>query len=135
MNAPTLWLGARARLLPLPTHADTRGRLTPLDFGALPFVPQRLFTVTDVPPGGIRGQHGHRSSRQLLVCLQGEIAVEMRHHDATAATVLHAGGPALLLEPGVWCSQAYRDRQTLLLVLASEPYDPASYIDPWGQAL
>ena len=135
MNNPTLWLDARARLLPLSVHTDARGRLGPLDFTCLPFVPQRLFTVTDVPPGGVRGQHGHRSSSQLLVCLQGDIGIEMRCGDARATTVLHPGGPGLLLEAGVWSSQTYRDRQTVLLVLASEPYDTASYIDAWGQPL
>jgi hypothetical protein len=37
------------------------------------------------------------------------------------------GGPALLIGPGIWAEQRYAVPGSVLLVVASEPYDPASY--------
>ena len=37
-------------------------------------------------------------------------------------------GPGLLIRTGVWAQQEYTTADSALLVLASEPYDPDSYI-------
>lgn len=91
-------------------------------------MPRRVFTVTDVPAGTVRGEHGHRAGEQLLICLQGSIELWLRAGQEQARTTLMPGGAGLLLGAGIWCSQTYRDLHSTLLVLASEPYDPASYI-------
>lgn len=126
------WFGGRARLVDLPIHSDERGNLLPLDFDRLPFMPRRVFTVTGVPAGSIRGEHGHRSGEQLLICLQGKIDLLLRKGDEDATTALTPAGPGLLLGAGVWCRQTYLVSNSVLLVLASEPYDPESYISTWN---
>ena len=113
-------------------HSDERGNLLPLDFDRLPFTPRRVFTVTGVPVGSIRGEHGHRSGEQLLVCLQGKIDLLLRKGHEEATTALTPAGPGLLLGAGVWCRQTYLVSNSVLLVLASEPYDPESYISTWN---
>ena len=118
--------------VPLPARADARGRLLPLEFGDLPFVPRRVFTVAEVPAGTVRGEHGHRTGQQLLVGLQGRIEILLRHGQREASTVLLPAEPGLLLQAGVWCRQTYAQAHSVLLVLASEPYDPASYIEDWA---
>lgn len=134
-TAPTpcsTWFEGRARLIDLPIHSDERGNLLPLDFDSLPFRPRRVFTVTDAPAGSIRGEHGHRSGEQLLICLQGKIGLLLRKGHEEANTVLTPTGPGLLLGAGVWCRQTYLVSNSALLVLASEPYDPESYISTWN---
>ena len=126
------WFGGRARLVDLPIHSDERGNLLPLDFDRLPFMPRRVFTVTGVPAGSIRGEHGHRSGEQLLICLQGKIDLLLRKGDEDATTALNPAGPGLLLGAGVWCRQTYLVSNSVLLVLASEPYDPESYMSTWN---
>lgn len=127
------WFDGRVRLLPLERRVDARGALLPLDLDRLPFVPRRVFTVSGVPRGGIRGGHGHRVGQQLLVCLQGRVRVRMRDARDAVELTLDPGAGGLLVGPGVWGEQAYLEEGTVLLVLASEPYDPSSYFhDPRG---
>ena len=120
-----------ARLIAYPAHSDERGTLLPLAFDALPFVPRRVFTVAGVVAGTVRGGHSHHAGEQLLVCVQGRVEALMRRNQEEARSILVPGGPGLLLGPGVWCSQTYLEAGSVLLVLASEPYDPASYIRTW----
>jgi len=132
--APVLhstWFEGRARLIDLPAHSDERGNLLPLDFDKLPFKPRRAFAVTQAPTGSIRGEHGHRSGEQLLICLQGKISILLRKGQEEANTELTPTGPGLLLGAGVWCRQTYLTADSALFVLASEPYDPASYVSTW----
>lgn len=122
------YFGGLARRVRLPRHVDARGTLAPFDFAGLPFVPRRAFVVSGVPAGTVRGGHGHRTGSQLLVCIGGRIEVLMRHQDAEATLVLDPASPALVFGPGVWCRQRYLAEGSLLLVFASEPYDPGSYL-------
>ena len=55
----------------------------------------------------------------------------MRREQQEVRSVLVPTGPGLLLGPGVWCRQTYLDSDSVLLVLASEPYDPSSYNGHW----
>jgi dTDP-4-dehydrorhamnose 3,5-epimerase-like enzyme len=119
---------ARWKLLQLPTLRDSRGVLMPVDFTALPFMPTRMFTVTGVPAGGMRGQHAHARGQQFLLCLSGRVVVEIREGRQLIPLELTAPDAALLIGPGVWARQRYDGPDTVLLVLASHPYDPASYI-------
>ena len=116
------------RLLEFPRHADTRGTLVPMDAGDLPFVPKRVFMVEGSDGGSIRGGHSHRSTRQLLICVSGEVTVNVRHATGSMPIKLIPNGVALLLEAGVWTTQEYRSTSDRLLVLASEPYSPDSYM-------
>ena len=125
------WFGGRVRWVGLPIHSDERGNLLPLDFDKLPFMPRRVFTVAGTPTGSIRGEHGHRSGEQLLICLEGKIELLLRKGHEEASVALIPEGPGLLLGAGVWCRQTYLVPHSVLLVLASEPYDPKSYISTW----
>ena len=122
-------LSGRVRLLRLPRRRDERGSLLPLDAAFLPFAPRRVFVIDDVPVGTQRGGHAHRSNRQLLVCLAGAVNLEVRFEDDAGTVLLQAGGPAALVEPGVWARQTYLQPGTVLMVLASEPYSPDSFLD------
>lgn len=128
------WFGGRARLVAVERHVDARGALLPLEFERLPFPPRRLFTVSGVPAGTARGGHAHRRGQQLLVCLQGRVDLRLRLADEEARATLAAEGPAMLVGAGVWCEQSYVDEGSVLLVLASEPYDPQSYVSHWQDA-
>lgn len=106
----------------------------PLDFRSLPFQPCRIFTVSGAPAGTHRGGHGHHAGEQLLICLEGRIDLWMRRQNEEARASLAPAGPGLVLGAGVWCRQTYVSAGSVLLVLASTPYDPASYFTEWSGA-
>jgi len=68
----------------------------------------------------------------MLVCLQGRIEVLMRHHEEEVKLVLENAPYGLVFGPGVWCQQKYLIENSILLVFASEPYTPESYIEHWN---
>ena len=116
-----------AVLVHLPSHADQRGQLIPLELSQF-FAPVRTFLVHGVPEGAERGRHAHRTTRQLMICLVGCVAVELRLAGETVQVLLDRPTKALLVEPGVWSSQTYRNGAQLF-VLASEPFDPDDYVN------
>jgi len=114
--------------IPLSRHSDDRGSLLPIELHHLPFVPKRVFTVAGASAGTVRGGHGHRYGQQLLICLNGQIDVQLRHEGKKAKVTLVPDEGGLLIGAEVWSSQTYATESSVLMVLASENYDPDSYI-------
>jgi hypothetical protein len=113
--------------LSLDLNVDDRGTLTAIDLDSLPFAVRRMFVVTGVPAGTVRGGHSHRRGLQALFCLGGCIEVELHRDDAVEVVTLRPDGRGLLVRAGVWSQQRYVADGSELLVLASEPYDPGTY--------
>lgn len=118
----------RVRFAQLREVDEPRGKLIEIDYAALPFAPCRSFIVGDVPDGSIRGGHAHKKCEQLLICLQGRIEVEALFRRRRAEITLNDKAVSLYIGAGVWTRQTYFENAKLL-VLASLPYDLASYID------
>lgn len=116
----------RVARLHFPAHASDSGRLTPLDFAALPLVVVRAFVV-NASDGALRGGHAHRTGRELLVCLAGEIEVELQYGEVAAGVVLDATRNALMIAAPVWSRQRYHGSAPSLLVLSDTAYDPRAY--------
>ena len=138
--APTAAPGARAAELvagfgddvsaeAVTPHVDARGRLVEFDFAELSIQVRRAFVVTDVPAGTTRGGHRHRYGAQVLFCLAGRVEVELCRGDARGQVALTPETSGLRIAAGVWSRQRYVHGRSELLVLASEPFDPASYDD------
>ena len=127
----TEYFGGLAKLVSCAVHEDSRGLLTAFSYDQMSFRPCRSFAVSNVPVGFLRGGHAHRSGEQMLVCLRGRIGILMRCQGEERALVLEPARFGLVFGPGVWCQQHYLEEGTVLLVFASEPYDPESYIPTW----
>ena len=119
--------GDDVTLLPALHRVDSRGRLSAIDVDHVPFPVRRVFTVTDVPAGCERGGHRHRRGVQALFCVAGRVDVELRVGDVDHVEVLTPESGGLCIAAGVWARQRYVDEGSQLLVLASEPFDRASY--------
>lgn len=110
-------------------HPGHRGVLASLEFGTLPFVPLRLFSVSQVRGDNPRGGHGHRQTIQLLLCEAGSILVRWDDCVETSGSMLLTPqGPGLLIQPLVWATQTNTAPDSLLVVLASHAYDAEDYL-------
>lgn len=114
---------------------DLRGSLTAAEFSTLPFTPQRLFTVFDVPSESVRGAHAHRTCSQLLICTLGEVSCLVDNGSAREEIRLTSPDVGLHIPPMIWGTQWKYTRDAVLLVLASHPYDAADYIRDYEQFL
>lgn len=124
------------RLLPLQLATDLRGALTAIEFEALPFQVQRIFTVNEVPDGNVRGAHAHKVCHQFLWCVAGSLRCLV--DDGTRrAEVLLSGedGMGMYMPPGTWGTQYRYEAETVLNVAASHPYEAADYIRSYEEFL
>lgn len=118
----------------IPQFRDIRGSLAAAEFGKqLPFVAKRFFVVHDVPSRDVRGEHAHRTLDQFLVCLRGELSLVV--DDARRRQEVRLSGPHLgvHIPPMVWGIQYRFSPDAVLLVLASEPYDPGEYVRDYDE--
>ena len=119
-----------------PLIRDLRGSLTVGEFPRdLPFVPKRYFLVFDVPGSEVRGEHAHRSCHLFLVCVHGSCCVVADDGSHREEFLLDHPTLGVHLPPMVWGTQYKHSRGAVLLVLASEHYDPDDYIRDYQQFL
>ena len=116
--------------------ADIRGNLSVGDFSRdVPFRPERFFFVFDVPSIETRGQHAHRHCHQFLICVKGSCSVVADDGRNRAEVVLATPDLGLYLPPRIWGIQYKYSRDAVLLVFASDPYDPDDYIRSYAEFL
>jgi len=118
----------------LKLHRDKRGCLVAFEFKQLPFRPNRLFTVTDVPPFTVRGGHAHKKNHQYLMVVSGVMQVQTCDGNSWYNDLLGIG-QCKEGKPMTWCQQRYVSENAALLVLCSEPYEAADYIHDFKQFL
>jgi UDP-2-acetamido-3-amino-2,3-dideoxy-glucuronate N-acetyltransferase len=110
--------------------SDLRGSLTAGELPGenVPFVPRRWFLVYDVPSREVRGEHAHRVCHQFLICVSGSVSVAVDDGEHRGEVVLDEPTLGVYVPPLVWASQFRYDTDSVLLVLASHPYDASDYI-------
>jgi dTDP-4-dehydrorhamnose 3,5-epimerase-like enzyme len=125
---------AGATLMPLFLVEDARGCLSGGEFPQqLPFSPARYFVVFDVPPGQVRGQHAHRQCRQFFIPLGGSIRLTVDDGSGSEDIVLDRPDIGLHVPAMIWTKLYDFSPGATLLVLASDPYDPADYITKYDE--
>ncbi|MBZ9845827.1 WxcM-like domain-containing protein [Mesorhizobium sp. CA5] len=120
----------------LPHFSDLRGELAPLEFGHnLPFKPLRSFLVYGVRSDKVRGEHAHRQCHQFLIATHGRLSVVVDDGHSRKEVSLADPSVGLYLPPGVWGIQYKFQPDTVLLVMASHPYDASDYIRDYSDFL
>ena len=119
-----------ARLYDIPFFVDDRGAINILEIKReLPFECQRIFYTYTVPEGSVRGEHAHKECEQFLISIRGTVSVVVDdgfgHRDDI---MLDSASKGLWLPKGCWGEQYGHSPDSILLVLASLPYDNADYI-------
>jgi len=118
----------------LPRAKDLRGSLC---YGEVmrqvPFEVKRYFVVFDVPSESVRGEHAHRKLHQFLVCISGQCHLVTDDGAERHEFVLDSLSKGVHIPPMVWGIQYKISREAILLVLASDYYDPADYIRDYSE--
>lgn len=122
---------ANVQELEFPEHGDARGRLIPLEAGSgdVPFEVKRAYFIYDTTPGTVRGNHAHKSLRQVLICVSGACTIDCEMPDGTKSSHrLDWPTKGLLVEGLVWHTMRDFSKDAVLLVLASEHYSESDYV-------
>jgi hypothetical protein len=118
----------------LPRFDDPRGTIVVNQAPEqLPFVPTRIFQVFDVPEGEMRGDHAHRRCHQFIMALTGSVLVVVDDGRQRFSVRLDEPHLGLHVPPLTWSIQRDFAPGSRVLVLASEPYDRAEYIDDYAE--
>ena len=121
-------------LLPLRSATDMRGALAVAETDQeIPFEPRRWFLVYGVPSAETRGQHAHRRCHQLLIAASGSVRVVADDGHEREEFILDRPNLGLYLPAMTWGIQYGYTPQSVLLVVASEPYDPSDYIRDYAE--
>lgn len=124
------------RRMMIKTVRDIRGDLTVAEWARdLPFVPRRVFFVSNVSSSYVRGEHAHRECHQYLVCLGGSITVLADDGREREEFLLDHPSKGLYLPPMVWGVQYRHSHGAVLAVFASHEYDSNDYIREYEKFL
>lgn len=120
-----------AYMIDLKTVTDKRGNLTVIE-KTVPFDIKRIFYIYGVDES-VRGGHRHHRTVQAAICIQGSCNIFNNDGTSTAEYILDRPYKCLILETKDWHSMSNFTPNAILMVLASEYFDPNDYIfDPYG---
>ena len=122
-------------IINLPKFLDRRGNLSVIEQGQhIPFDIARTYWVYDVPGGEKRGGHAYRQNQELIVALSGSFDVVLTNPQG-GRQVWHMNRSYYgLYVPTMWWRELENfSTNSLALILASTPYDPADYIRDFDQ--
>jgi len=91
--------------------------------------------VYDVQSREVRGEHAHKELHQFLVCVKGSCSVMVDDGNCREEYTLDTPGAALHIPPMVWGVQYKYSPVAVLLVLASDVYNPGDYIRDYDEFL
>lgn len=103
------------------------GVITTLEFNSLPFIPKRSFVISNVPVGGVRGNHANRVSQQVLICVCGGIHIQLQNGQSMLDRDL-VPGDTVFVNKMVWNTVRFDKENTVLWSICSEPYNKKDYI-------
>jgi dTDP-4-dehydrorhamnose 3,5-epimerase-like enzyme len=118
-----------------PDFVDSRGRLSVADFATAPFKVRRVFFISEVPAGQIRGNHAQKTGKQIMVALSGSILASVDDGRSKQEITLNKGNIGLFIRPKIWCTLSHFSAGAVLAVFASHPYDQTDQIHDYAEFL
>jgi len=95
---------------------------------SIPFLVRRVFWVYNVPSLVVRGQHAHKTTNMVLICLQGTVSIEVENVDGVKQDFHLATPQQGLYLPAMYWSRISLEPSSILLSLASSDYEEEDYI-------
>lgn len=118
------------KLIHFPQHGDTRGHLVVIEgIKDIPFQIARIFYIYGSDSTVVRGQHANRKSEFVLVNICGTCKVKTNDGKGnTKEFNLDKPHEGLYIPKMVWKDMYDFSDDSILLCLASQPYDAKEYI-------
>ena len=109
---------------------DERGMITICEGEQdIPFIPKRVFYIYGSERDIVRGQHANRKTQFVLINVAGTSKVKVKDGEGNEAIFcLNRPHTGIYLPTMVWKDMYDFSEDSVLLVLASEHYDPDEYI-------
>lgn len=119
------------------SYTDSRGKLNvaQLDHLSQDFSIKRVFWITDVPEGTIRGEHANRECTELLVAVSGKVSLWLTDGSKEWNITLSNPNQGLYIPPMVWCKLYDFSSDATIVCMADKEYDPEQYINDYQQFL
>lgn len=124
------------RIIEFPIISDIRGNLIFMEnIRHIPFDIKRIFYVFEVPTDVRRGGHAHKTVREVIIPLVGSIDISV--DDGYTNDTFHLNKPSqgLYVSSMIWRELYNYSPGSILLVLASTPYDPSDYYKTYQEFL
>jgi len=112
---------------------DTRGNLSVIQEGSIPFEMKRIYYLYDIPSGGRRGGHSHIDQHELLIALSGSFDVILNDGKEQKTITLNKPNVGLLIVKGIWRELENFSSGSVCLVLASDVFKEEDYIRDFEQ--
>lgn len=117
-------------------HGDSQGTLVAIEeCKDIPFQIKRVYYMYGVKDNIIRGRHAHKSLKQVLICVHGSCKIRLDNGKERKTIVLDKPNKGLYIEHNIWREMFDFSSNTVLLVLASDPYSESDYIRDYNEFL
>ena len=124
------------KLFNLRNFIEPDGKLVPIESNRdIPFDIKRIFYVYGVKDQDDRGKHSHYKTKQVLICLNGNIDVIVDDGTHRKKYRLSKPNQALYIPEMIWDEQVYESEESVLLVLANTHYDTKDYVENYDNFL
>jgi len=118
----------KPKIISFPRSRDRDAWLSVAENGRIPFEIRRVFYLSGFEKDSIRGEHAHKSSRQLLVALSGTIEVSLEDISGRLFEfILDQEHKALYIPPLYWGKMIF-EKGSIALALASDNFSEDDYI-------
>jgi len=117
------------KLIKFENKIDPRGNLTFTEgIKGVPFDIKRVYWLDTVPDEQARGGHAHKSSKQVIVCIKGQIEVQLKSQSGEQLEfTLSEPNIGLYIPPLWWGTMQFND-QAMMIGLASDQFSEEDYI-------
>lgn len=99
----------------------------------IPFEIKRLYYISKVPEGVRRGFHAHKTLKQLLFCPYGRIQLVLENKGCREEIELSDPSIGVVISEPTWREMLWIQKDSVLVVAASDYYDPDDYIRDYNE--
>lgn len=120
-------------ILELPKIEDSRGNLSVIENGTIPFPVKRVYYLYGIPHGTTRGGHAHSKEMEFIIAVSGSFEVMINEGNGEVVHTLNKPEEGLLIDKNTWHELRNFSPNAVCLVLASHEYNENDYIHDYQE--